>query len=145
MLSSENKIALGSFLRTSVAAGTVRTYDNHWNGWCIFIENLDWSMDPYLRGESEGDKAALVALYIRGRYDNGARGKGASSVTAGLRLAFTSALIPCEFLESAVITSARAACKLTTAELREIRNGGPRTTVKLPFCESILLRMREWL
>ena len=30
-------------------------------------------MDPYLRGESEGDKAALVALYIRGRYDNGAR------------------------------------------------------------------------
>ena len=102
-------------------------------------------MDPYLRGESEGDKAALVALYIRGRYDNGARGKGASSVTAGLRLAFISALIPCEFLESAVITAARAACKLTTAELREIRNGGPRTTVKLPFCESILVRMRERL
>ena len=102
-------------------------------------------MDPYLRGESEGDKAVLVAQYIMGRYDNGARGKVASSVTAGLRLAFTSALIPCDFLDSAVITAARAACRLSTAELREIRNGGPRTTVKLPFCESILVRMRERL
>lgn len=144
-LSWENKRALGSFLRTSVTAGTAKAYDGQWNGWCTFIENLDWSMDPYLRGESEGDKAVLVAQYIMGRYDNGARGKVASSVTAGLRLAFTTALIPCDFLDSAVITAARAACKLSTAELREIRNGGPRATVKLPFCESILVRMRERL
>ena len=122
-LSWENKRALASFLRTSVTAGTAKAYDGQWNGWCTFIENLDWSMDPYLRGESEGDKAVLVAQFIMGRHDNGARGKVASSVTAGLRLAFTTALIPCDFLDSAVITAARAACKLSTAELREIRNG----------------------
>jgi hypothetical protein len=103
---------------------------------------LDWSKDPYLRGESEENKAALLALYMRSRYDSGARGKGATSVTAGLRFAFTSALIPCPFLDSAVITAARTACKLSTAELRERRNEGPSTTVKLPFCESILRRMR---
>lgn len=144
-LTSEDKIALGSFLRKSVTAGTVKAYNGQWNGWCTFVENLDWSMDPYLRGESEGDKAAFVALYIRSRYDRGARGKCAASVTAALRLEFTTALVPCNFLDSPIITAARAACKLDTAELREKRNGAPSTTVKLPFCESILVRMRERL
>ena len=102
-------------------------------------------MDPYLRGESEGDKAAFVALYIRSRYDRGARGKCATSVTAALRLEFTTALVPCNFLDSPIITATRAACKLNTAELREKTNGTPSTTAKLPFCESILVRMRTRL
>ena len=122
-----------------------KTYDGQWLGWCSFIEGLDWSKDPYLREESEESRAALVALYMRNRYDGGARGKGATSVTASLRFQFTSALIPCHFLDSPVVAAARAACKLSTAELREKRNEGPSTTVKLPFCESILGRMRDRL
>ena len=145
VLSAEDKVALGNFLRTSVTVGTARTYDSQWYGWCEFIKNLEWGKDPYMRDELECDKAALVALYLEKRHNEGARGKGATSVTAGLRYEFTSALIPCHFLDSTLITAARAACKHSTAELRVRRNEGVSTTVKLPFCESILTRMRERL
>jgi hypothetical protein len=141
-LSAEDRADLGNFLKTSVTVGTARTYDSQWYGWCEFIKNLEWGKDPYMREELECDKAALVASYLQKRYNEGARGKGATSVTAGLRLSFTSALIPCHFLESAIVSTARAACKPSTEELREKRNEGTSTTVKLPFCESILTRMR---
>lgn len=144
-LTAEDRAVLGDFLRKSVTTGTAKTYDGQWHGWCGFIEGIEWGKDPYLRGELEGDKAALVALYLQSRYDDGARGKTATSVTAGLRLAFTSALLPCQFLDSPVLTAARAACRLTAAEIREKRNGGPSTSVKLPLCESILVRMRHRL
>ena len=39
-LTSEDKIALGSFLGTSVTAGIVKAYDGQWEGWCTFVENL---------------------------------------------------------------------------------------------------------
>ena len=79
------------------------------------------------------------------RYNNGARGKSATSVTAGLRMAFTSALLSSRFLDSPIITAARAACRLSTAEIRGKRNEGPTGSVKLPLCESILARMRDRL
>ena len=125
--------------------GTAKTYDGHWQGWCEFIENIEAGKDPYLRGQREEDKAAVVALYLHTRYNGGARGKGATSVTAGLKLAFTTALLPCQFLDSPVLTAARAACRLSTAEIRDKRNEGPSGSVKLPLCESILARMRDRL
>ena len=98
-----------------------------------------------MREEREDDKAALVALYLQSRYDKGARGKSATSVTAGLRHSFISALLPCQFLDSPIIVTARTACRLSTTELREKRNEGASTSVKLPLCESILIRMRHRL
>ena len=44
---------------------------------------------------------------------------------------------------SAVITTARAACKPTPEELRERKESGPAASVKLPVCESILVDMKE--
>lgn len=129
-------------MRKSVTAGTARAYDGQWYGWCNYLDSLEWGKDPYLRDMSETEKASTVARYLQSRYDEGARGKSATSVTAGLRLAFTSALLPSGFLDSPIISAARTACRLNTTELREKRSNGQSETVKLPFCESILFRMR---
>ena len=144
-LTEDSRAALGDFLRKSVTTGTAKTYHGQWYGWCEFIESIEWGKDPYLRGDPEEYKAALVAAYLQSRYDDGARGKSATSVTAGIRLAFTSALLPSHFLDSPILSAARAACRLTSAEIREKRNEGPGMSVKLPLCESILVRMRHRL
>ena len=81
-------------MRKTVTAGTARAYDGQWYGWCNYLDSLEWGKDPYLRDMSETEKASTVTRYLQSRYDEGARGKSATSVTAGLRLAFTSALLP---------------------------------------------------
>ena len=96
-----------------------------------------------MREEREDDKAALVALYLQSRYDKEARGKSATSVTAGLWYSFITALLPCQSLDSPIIVAARTACRLSTTELREKWNEGASTSVKLPLCKSILIRMRH--
>ena len=144
-LTAEGKAVLGDFLRKSVTTGTAKIYDGQWHGWCEFIDNIEWGKDPYMREEREDNKAALVALYLQSRYDKGARGKSATSVTAGLRHSFITALLPCQFLDSPIIVAARTGYRLSTTELREKRNEGASTRVKLPLYESILIRTRRRL
>ena len=101
--------------------------------------------DPLLRGVSEADKAALVGLFLLQRYKTGLRAKGATAVTAGLRMHFARSLEPTGFLDAAVISTVRQSCRLNPTELRTIRNAGTSDTVKLPACQGMLADMRTRL
>ena len=74
------------------------------------------------------------------------RGKQATSVTAGIRLKFAAALQSTSFLDSAIVTAARTACRMSTKELRAKKDGRPKGNVKVPLCESLLkdLRAKLW-
>ena len=110
--------------------------------WKSFLKEEIDQDDPFLPGVDDGEKAALVALLMLRRHEAGHRGKRATSFTAGIRMRFAQGTLSTSFLDSAVITTARAACKLSTAELRARRNGGISTSVKLPASEDLLVHMR---
>ena len=137
---------MGLFIAHSVTAATAKAYEGHWTKWCKFInEDLD-SEDPLLGEWLEDDKSAIVCLFLQLRYDEGMRGKQATSVTAGIRLKFAAALRSTVFLDSAIVTAARTACRMTTKKLRARKDEGPNGSVKLPLCESLLkdLRAKLW-
>jgi hypothetical protein len=113
--------------------------------WKAFLKseaNLD---DPFLRTTPEEDKASLVGLMMLRRYQDGHRGKSATSFTAGIRLRFAQETLSTNFLDAVWIATARSACKLNAKELRVKRNNGPASSVKLPVCESLITDMRERL
>lgn len=122
--------------------GTNRVYDGHWTLWKAFLKEEVNREDPFLHGMEEGEKTALVALLMLRRHQAGHRGKRATSFTAGVRMRFAQETLPTTFLDSAVISTARSACKLSTVELRIRRNGGMSSTVKLPASEDLLIHMR---
>ena len=129
----------------SVTAATAKAYEGHWIKWCRFVnEDLD-SEDPLLGEWLEEDKPAIVCLFLQLRYDEGMRGKQASSVTAGIRLKFAAALRSTAFLDLAIVTAARTACRMTTKELRAKKDEVPNGSVKLPLCESLLKDLRAKL
>jgi hypothetical protein len=76
------------------------------------------------------------------RHVAGKRGKAASAVTAAIRLRFSR---DTEFLDSAVVSSARIACLPNPQELCERRSSAPASTVKLPICLEMFADMRERL
>ena len=132
-------------MEQSVTRGTGRAYESHWSSWVRFMREAMNDEDPYLRNWSEGDRSALVCLFLRRRYQDGLRGKQATAVTAGMRLEFSKALLPTGFLDSALLTAARTACRMSTAELRGKKDRGANPDVKTPLCESVLLGMRASL
>lgn len=122
--------------------GTGKAYERHWNLWCSFLSSVLECQDPLLKDVREDDKAPVVALFLRERYCQGLRGKEAAAVTAGIRIRFTSALLSTDFFDSPIVSAARAASKMSSAELRARKNEGPRASVKLPMCESLVLEQR---
>ena len=80
---------------------------------------------------SEEEKASLVGLMMLRRHKRNSRGKAATAFTAAIRLEFAKARMPTAFLDSAVISTARASCQMTPAEL--------------PISEDILTEMRSRL
>ena len=134
-----------SFIRGSVKERTARTYERQWSEWCQFIQDETGTNDNLLAQWRESDKAVLVSLFLMRRHERGLRDKQATTVTAGIRHHFTRALLPVGFLDSAVLTAARTACQRSTTELRQRKDKGPTSTIKLPLCESILARMRNRL
>ena len=146
LVSDKNRKYLSEFIGQSVSTATRRTYDGHWDMWKSFLLSEMDAQDPFLRGTTETEKASLVSLFICRRYQSGFREKTASAVTAGIRMHFMQALEPTEFLDSAIISTARHSCRLTPTELRAKRNSGASTNVKLPVCVSMLtnIRVRLW-
>lgn len=134
--------SLGDFLKTSVTRKTAKVYEGHWRLWSKFLGEELGETDPLLNDWSEDQKSMAVALFLQNRHQGGLREKRATAVTAGVRLMFTSALLPTAFLEASMVSSARTACRLTVKELREKKDGPPSTTTKIPICESLLSRMR---
>ena len=117
-------------------------YEQHWSMWKTFLKGEINQDDPFLPGIPQGEKSALVALLMLRRHEEGHRGKRATSFTAGVRMRYAQETLSTTFLDSAVIATARAACKLSTAELRVKRNGGISSSVKLPASEDLLTHMR---
>lgn len=134
---------LGEFLGASVTEGTRRGYDRHWIEWCAFIERVGGHQDAFMRGYRAEDKAPTLALFLKDRYGRGLRDKGATAASAGVRLMFTSALEPTGFFDEPVMKAARGACRSSASELREKKNLGLSSSVKLPVCLSLLAARRE--
>ena len=121
---------------------TSNKYNDHWAKWKTFLQGEIDCDDPFLKTRSEDEKAALVSLFLMRRYQNGLRGKAATSVTAGIRIHYAQELQSTTFLESAVIAAARSSCQLNPTELRAKRNLGASDTVKLPVHEDLLYDMK---
>ena len=142
VIPSQSKRDLAQFLGRSVLPATNKAYDRHWTMGKNFLKEEVSQHDPFLTGVNEEEKAALIALLMLRRHEGGHRWKRATSLTAGVRMRFAQETLPTTFLDSAVITAARSASKLSTAELRTRRNGGISSSVKLPASEDLLVHMR---
>ena len=96
--------------------------------------------------KSDTDKATILALFFKERYEmGGMRGRQATSVSAGIRHYFVSALRSVEWFESQIVTNARAACKMSCDELRDHKKEA-KSKAKLPVSEDMLMgaRSRLW-
>lgn len=144
-LPSQSKSELANFISGSVLPGTIRKYSTHWDKWKAFLQSEVGSEDPYLKSRGEEDKASLVCLFLMRRYQEGLRGKAATSVTAGIRINFAQELQSTTFLDHAAVAAARSSCKLNPVELRAKRDLGAPDTVKLPVHEDLLTNMRTQL
>lgn len=123
---------------------TDRKYELQW-GWFVEFMKEKGSDDPYMRGMTQQEKAATVSLFMISRYIKGKRGKAASAATAAIRLRLSQEMLDTAFLDSAMVSTARSACLLNPAELRERRSSAPACSVKLPVCEEFIANMRERL
>ena len=142
MLSAQSMRELSRFIGRSVLPNTNRTYERYWEQWISFLKSEVGGDDPFVRSAGEEEKASLVGIMMLRRHEQGLRDKQATSFTAALRLRFAQQGLSTGFLNSAVIATARAACKPTPAELRERKASGPAASVKLPICGSILIDMK---
>lgn len=120
LLSDAHRQKLAAFIGESVLPATRRTYERHWDQWIEFLSEDSQVRDPLLRGVKAEDKAALLGLFLHRRYKAGFRDKGATAVTAGLRMHFAQSLESIDFLDAAVITTARHARKTNPTELRTL-------------------------
>jgi hypothetical protein len=93
----------------------------------------------------EEEKASLESLMMLRKYKQNRRGKPATAVTAAIWLEFAKKRLSSTFLDAAVVTTARASCRMNPAELRERRNSEPTHSVKLPISEDIIQGMRARL
>ena len=123
-ISRKSRDDLGTFIGRSVTAGTRKKYDRHWSLWKEFLFTERGSEDPFLKGMTDKDKSATVAMFLMRRHEAGHRGKSATAVTAGVRLRFAQELESTDFLNASVIATMRHSCNLDPVELRIIRSAG---------------------
>ena len=145
MVSAQSRQELFLFIGKSVMPNTNRVYDKCWQQWTSFLKSEVNEGDPFVRSAGDEEKAALVAIMMLRRHEQGLRDKQATSFTAAIRLRFSQQGLSTEFLNSPVVATARAACKSTPEELRERRDKSAAASVKLPVCESILVDMKARL
>ena len=142
IVSSQSRQELSRFIGRSVLPNTNRAYDRYWQQWVAFVKSEVDEDDPFVSSAGEEEKASLIGLMMMRRHEQGLRGKQATAFTAAMRLRFAQQGCPTGFLNSALIVTARAACKPTPEELRVKKDSGPTTSVKLPISGSILIDMR---
>ena len=119
MVSAQSRRELSQFIGRSVLPNTNRVYDRHWEQWTSLVKSEVDEDDPFLSNAREEEKASLVAIVMLRRHEQGLRDKQATSFTAAIRMRFAQQGLPIEFLDSPVVATARAACKLKPEELRE--------------------------
>ena len=147
VISTQSRKDLSVFISESVLPKTNRVYEKHWDQWKQFLKTEVDQDDPYLRLVEDSEKSALVSLMMLRRHQAGHRGKAATAGTAGIRMMFARETLPTEFLDAAVVATARTACLPKPDELRRKRDSGTSCSVKLPVCQSILvdMRARNWI
>lgn len=121
----------------------MKTYEGQWRHWCKFLSEELGERCPSLKDWQESQKSIAIALFLQNRHQGGSREKQVAAVTAGVRFHFTRALLSTAFLDSPIISAARAACRITVKELRDKKDGPPDTTTKVPICEDLLLDLRR--
>ena len=142
-MSVQSRQELSRFIGMSVLPNTNCVYDKSWEQWTSFLKSEVDEDDPFVRSAGAEEKASLVGVMMLRRHEQGLRDKQATSFTAAIRIRFSQQGLSTEFLNSPVIATARAACKLKPEELREMRDRGAAASVKLPICESILVDMKS--
>lgn len=145
MVSEELGRDLGQFLSKSVTQGTRNSYAGDWKAWVLFVGRLSkggQQVDVYLDQVKSGiDRATILALFFKERYeDGGSRARQATSVSAGIRHHFLSALR----FESQILTNARAACKMSCDELREHKKES-KSKATLPLSDEMIMEARSRL
>ena len=77
--------------------------------------------DVYLdKVSGDTERATLLALIFKDRYTlEGMRGRVATTVSAGIRHAFMTALRWVDWFDFELVTKARAACRRSCDEIRE--------------------------
>ena len=130
--------------------GTRNGYAADWKAWVAYIGRLSkggQEGDMFLdRVRSDADKATILALFFKERYeDGGLRARQATSISAGIRHHFLSALRSVDWFESQIVTNARAACRMSCDELREHKKEAKSKTT-LPVSEDMIMaRIRLWV
>ena len=103
--------------------------------------------DVYLdKMKSDTDRAVILAIFFKDRYEaEGMRGRQATAVGAGIKQHFAAALKSVDWFESHIVTSARAACRMTCDELRGQKKEA-NSHATLPVSEDMLsaARVRLW-
>ena len=117
-------------------------YDKYWEHWISFLKSEVNEDDPFVGSAGEEEKASLVGIMMLRRHEQGLRCKQATAFTASIRMHFVQQGVSTNFLNSPVIATARAACQPKPEELRERKDSGAVTSVKLPICESMLVGMK---
>jgi hypothetical protein len=140
---------LGAFLARAVTRGTRNGYATDWKNWVAFVgrsEKSDRREDVYLdKAGSDTEKASALALFFKERYEEGMmRGRQATCASAGIRHHFIAALREVGWFESQIVSSARAACRLSCEEIRTQKKEASKR-VMLPVSEDMLLDARKRL
>ena len=103
--------------------------------------------DGYLdKAESDKDRAVVLALFFKERYETGGmRGRQAAPVSAGIRHFFAAALRLVNWFDSQIVVNARAACRMSSDELRDQKRDAEGKAT-LPVSEDKLMsaRARLW-
>jgi hypothetical protein len=110
VLLHQNREDLAEFLSSSVLPRTNRVYEGHWTQWRQCLKSEVDESNPYLTWKSQDEKSALVCLFMQRRHQAGHRGKAATAGTAGIRQYVACRMMSTDFLEAAVVSTARAAC-----------------------------------
>ena len=103
-LSGSEQDALKNFLGKSVTTGTLQGYRPGWEKWQTYLLSRKIN-DPYLEECSELEKVSHLCNFFRVRYEEGKRGKAASSVGAAVRNFYALAFQPLSFFDNPMATA----------------------------------------
>ena len=147
-MKAEAQAKLGEFLKKSVTRLTLKGYAGGWRDWEGYLKSgaVEGEYDPYLRGVSKEAKVMLLAGFFLSRYDMGKREKGAHGVGAAIRKFFVLERQDSGWMDDAIVSAARTACRRTADENREHAEKGKGKDV-LPVWQGLLetIRVHWWV
>ena len=123
---------------------TLKGYEPGWRDWLGYLQSdaVEGAFDPYLKRVSTEGKVMLLAGFFSARYETGCREKQAHGVGAAVRKFFVLERQDTAWMDDAILSAARTACRRTADENREHTKKG-KGKDKLPVWQALLETMRE--